>query len=84
MGAGIAASPHVRRAKDMPVFATWFLLPEGRSNPSFDPGSPAQASLPFEPLPRKRDLTDLPICNPEDCRSFNPSGLSIGAEALLV
>ena len=23
MGAGIAASPHVRRAKDMPVFVTW-------------------------------------------------------------
>ncbi|HUP66660.1 MAG TPA: hypothetical protein VM145_00400, partial [Sphingomicrobium sp.] len=23
MGAGIAASPHVRRAKDLPVFVTW-------------------------------------------------------------
>ena len=23
MGAGIAASPHMRRAKDMPVFVTW-------------------------------------------------------------
>ena len=38
--------PPLRRAKDMPVFVT--LVPPGRSPlvPVFDPGSPAQASLP--------------------------------------
>src|SRR6185369_1101453 len=30
MGAGIAASPHLRRAKDMPVFVTWLIEPEGQ------------------------------------------------------
>ena len=81
MGAGIAASPHVRRAKDLPVFATWFFMPEGLSEPAFDPGSPAQASLPVQPLPRERDLTGLPICNPEDRSSFDLSGLSKRTEA---
>ena len=34
--------PPLRRAKDLPVFVTWIAC----APPSFDPGSPAQASLP--------------------------------------
>ena len=47
--------PPLRRAKDMPVFAT---LAQG---PVFDPGSPAQASLPIVVLPGGRFST---FCGP--------------------
>jgi len=50
MGAGIAASPHLRRAKDPPVFVS---LNDPKVVPLFDPGSPAQASLPrVDPNPK--------------------------------
>ena len=42
MGAGIAASPHLRRAKDPPVFVS---LSDPEVVLLLDPGSPAQASL---------------------------------------
>jgi hypothetical protein len=44
--------------------------------PALDPGSPAQASLPTEPLSLARSQTSLPNDNPEDRLSFNLSSLT--------
>ena len=49
------------------------LVKTRRSRPAFDPGSPAQASLPIEQLPPKKSLTCLP-----DCASRGFAGLSTG------
>ena len=38
------------------------LVKTRRSRPALDPGSPAQASLPIEQLPRERSPTGLPDC----------------------
>jgi len=52
------------------------LVKTRRPQPALDPGSPAQASLPIWLLSLARSLTDLPINNPEDHRSFNLPGLA--------
>src|SRR5437763_4563729 len=54
----------------MPVFVTWSKT--RRLRPALDPGSPAQASLPTQQLPRERSQTNLP-----DCAARGFAGLSI-------
>ena len=52
--------PPLRRAKDLPVFASLGPAPENRLvTPLLDPGSPAQASLSIRPLPLARSRTCL-------------------------
>ncbi len=51
--------PPLRRAKDLPVFASLGPAPVKVWSPLLDPGSPAQASLPIRPLPRERSRTGL-------------------------
>ena len=46
------------------------LVKTRKSRPALDPGSPAQASLPIEQLPRKRSQTDLPTAPPEGSLAF--------------
>jgi hypothetical protein len=61
--------PPLRRAKDLPVFVTWSKT--RRPRPALDPGSPAQASLPIEPLSPKRSLTSTGLRFPKVRLSFD-------------
>jgi len=62
MGAGIAASPHLRRAKDMPVFVS---LSDPKVSSLLDPGSPAQASLPkIDPNPKTGSFPSAALLGP--------------------
>ncbi len=56
------------------MFATWF---RPKASPVFDPGSPAQASLPIQPLPRERSLTIYSTARPEGSLAFRLSGLTL-------
>jgi hypothetical protein len=72
MGAGIAASPHLHRAKDPPNLET-----RSQGNPLPNSGSPAQASLPINQLPPKRSLaTSTPVRRPKVRFCFAPPGLT--------
>jgi hypothetical protein len=59
MGAGIAASPHCAERRICRCSRPVRLEPEGSCRSVFDPGSPAQASLPIEQLPRERSQPGL-------------------------
>jgi hypothetical protein len=76
MGAGIAASPHC--AERRICRCSVYLVPPRKRfvTPRLDPGSPAQASLPIEPLPLARSPTGLLGSRPGGSLSFDPSGLA--------
>jgi|GEM_PF-5817376 len=70
MGAGIAASPHLRRAKDLPVFVS---LTDPKVFPLLDPGSPAQASLPkVDPNPKTGSSSSAALLGPFPFRADCP------------
>ena len=56
MGAGIAASPHLRRALDLPVF-----ISSGPKTFINDPGAPAQASDFHQTAPRRSPSQSLMV-----------------------
>jgi hypothetical protein len=69
--------PPLRRAKDMPVFATWSALTFRPSRPALDPGSPAQASLSIRQLPPGEEPDrSTRLRGPKVRWSFDRSGLS--------
>ena len=79
MGAGIAASPHCAERRICRCSIALDPAPANRCvTPLLDPGSPAQASPPTEPLPLSRSPTDLP-----DCAARRFAGLSIAPARLL-
>src|SRR4029078_8911900 len=61
MGAGTARSPHCADRRICRCSQPDQKNPKAPRS-ALDPGSPAQASLPIEPLPRERSQTDLPDC----------------------
>jgi hypothetical protein len=71
MGAGIAASPHCAERRICRCSQPGPLKPEGPAVPALDPGSPAQASPPTEPLPLARSQINL-----LDCAARRFAGLS--------
>jgi hypothetical protein len=54
-GARHCCQAPLRRAKDLPVFATWSSNPKAQ-RPVLDPGAPAQASLPITAVQRPGSL----------------------------
>ena len=68
--------PPLRRAKDLPVFVTWFQNPKA-PKPALDPGSPAQASLPIKSLPREESRSTYLTARPEGSLVFRSSGLAL-------
>ena len=78
MGAGIAASPHCAERRICRCSVYLVPLPERFGTPLLDPGSPAQASPPIEPLPLSRSRINLP-----DCAARRFAGLSTVPARLL-